>query len=52
MSNIDQKTSDLSVKNPNKVGEVAMRDSKDILEEISKLDKESEAIINSIKQLM
>jgi len=45
---IDQNTYDLSVKNPNKGGEVALREPKDILKEMKKLDEESEKILNSI----
>ena len=40
MSTIDQETFDLSVKNPNKGGEVALREPKDILREMNALDKE------------
>ncbi len=49
VSDINQKTFDLSVKNPNKGGEVALRDPKEILKEISMLDKESEEILQLIK---
>ena len=45
---IDQKTFDLSVKNPNKGGEVALRTPKDILDEMKGLDKESEGILKNI----
>jgi type I restriction enzyme M protein len=46
---IDQTTFDLSVKNPNKCGEVVLRDPKEILEEMKDLDKESEDIFKKIK---
>lgn len=46
---VDPKTLDLSVKNPNKSGEAPLRDPKQILDEIKKLDRESEGILNQIK---
>ncbi|MFA5830023.1 MAG: N-6 DNA methylase [Candidatus Gracilibacteria bacterium] len=49
VSKIDQKTFDLSVKNPNKGEEAALRDPKEILEEMGKLDKESEQILKKIE---
>ncbi len=49
---IDQTTFDLSVKNPNKAGEVALREPKEILVEIAKLDKESEEILKGIQNLI
>lgn len=48
----DQTTFDLSVKNPNKKEEAALRKPQDILEEIKKLDKESSEILNSILELL
>jgi len=42
----------LSVKNPSKGGEVALREPKEILEEMGKLDKDSDAIIDNIKKLI
>ncbi|MBU2233952.1 type I restriction-modification system subunit M [Patescibacteria group bacterium] len=48
VKNIDQKTFDLSVKNPNKGGEVALREPKEILEEMKKLDSESAAALADI----
>lgn len=50
VKDIHQINFDLSVKNPNKGGEVALRDPKEILEEMRKLDKESGEILNSIKE--
>jgi type I restriction enzyme M protein len=47
---IDQSTCDLSVKNPSKGGEVTLRETKEILEEIERLDKESTSILNEIKE--
>jgi type I restriction enzyme M protein len=50
VSKIDQKTFDLSVKNPSKGGEVALREPKDILAEIKNLDRESEKILKTISE--
>lgn len=50
VKNINQTTFDLSVKNPNKGGKVAIREPKEILEEIERLDKESGKILEKIKQ--
>ncbi len=52
IKNVDQTTFDLSVKNPAKLNEVVLRKPKDILEEIKKLDKESEGIFKSIEKLI
>lgn len=52
VGDIDQKTFDLSVKNPNKSDEVVLREPKEILEEMKKLDKESEEILKTIKQFL
>lgn len=48
VSGIDQKTLDLSVKNPSKVNGIAPRSPKEIMEEMKKLDKESTYILNKI----
>lgn len=45
VSSIDPKTFDLSVKNPNKGGEVKLREPKEILKNISELDQESKKIL-------
>lgn len=50
VADINPDTFDLSVKNPNKGSEVALREPKEILEEIKNLDKESENILSKIKQ--
>ena len=50
IKNINQKTFDLSVKNPNKKEENILREPKEILEEMGKLDKKSKEILNSIKE--
>lgn len=52
VSIIDQNTFDLSVKNPNKNGEVKLRDPKEILKEIADRDMESVKILDSIKKLI
>jgi len=48
ISGVDQTTFDLSVKNPNKKGEVALREPKEILDEIEKLDEESKNLLMTI----
>jgi type I restriction enzyme M protein len=45
---IDQTSFDLSVKNPNKAEEAALRDPKDIITEIAALDDESARLIGRI----
>lgn len=52
VATIDQATWDLSVKNPNGGDEVALRDPSEIIAEIIALDKESEAILESIQELL
>ena len=52
VKDIDQKTFDLSVKNPDKGGEAFLRDPKIILEEIDVLDEKSEGILSSIKKFL
>jgi len=49
---IDQVTFELSVKNPNKKEEATLREPKEILEEMKKLDKQSDEILNSILELL
>jgi len=52
VSDINQETFDLSVKDPNGGKEVALRDPKEILATMKKLDKESEDILaNILKQI-
>jgi type I restriction enzyme M protein len=48
ITDIDQETFNLSVKNPNGSKSIELRDPKDILAEMKKLDKKSEAILESI----
>jgi type I restriction enzyme M protein len=52
IKDVNKETFDLSVKNPSKGGEVALREPKDILEEMSKLDKESIKIFSDIKNII
>ena len=52
VSKIDQKTFDLSVKNPNKNDVVVLREQKEILKEIEALDKESGAILKNIRRII
>jgi type I restriction enzyme M protein len=52
VKDINQDTFDLSVKNPNKKDDSALRDPKSILEEMKALDEESAAILNSIMELI
>ncbi len=52
VSDIDLDTYDLSVKNPNRNNEVILREPKEILAEIKKLDKESEMILEKIGALL
>ena len=49
---IDQSTFDLSVKNPNKKEEAALRAPQEILSAMKELDKESAEILNSILELI
>jgi len=48
----DPETCDLSVKNPNKKEETVLREPKEILDEMKKLDEESNAILEKIKGLV
>jgi type I restriction enzyme M protein len=52
IKDIDQKTFDLTVKNPNKKEEVTLRQPQAILEEMKALDEESAEILNSILELI
>lgn len=47
---INQKTFDLSVKNPNNKNEILLREPEIILQEIKKLDKESETALSALQQ--
>lgn len=52
VSDIDQNTFDLSVKNPNKKEESPLREPSEILDEIASLDSESANILKEIKELL
>jgi len=52
IKDIDQTTFDLSVKNPNKSAEPALRKPKDILIEMTNLDTETAKILNKIKKII
>lgn len=52
IADVDAATYDLSVKNPNKGEEKALRQPAEILEEMKALDGETAAILNSIKELV
>jgi type I restriction enzyme M protein len=52
VSAVDQTTFDLSVKNPNKGGEVALRSPKEILAEMKELDESSSKIFIKINNLI
>ena len=52
IKDINQTTSDLSVKNPNKKDETVLREPKVIIDEIKALDEESAAIMKKIKGLI
>jgi type I restriction enzyme M protein len=52
VNDINQKTFDLGVKNPNKKAEASLRQPKEIVGEIKKLDKESAEILNLISKMI
>jgi type I restriction enzyme M protein len=49
---IDQKTFDLSVKNPNGGEEIAHRSPQDIMDEIAALDAESAEVLANIREML
>jgi len=49
---VDNETWDLSVKNPNRKDETALRSPSEILEEMKALDKESAELLKTIKGLV
>ncbi len=51
-SGLDETTYDLSVKNPNKAEEAALRDPLEIMDEIAALDAESAEILQSVRGLL
>lgn len=52
VADLDQTTWDLSVKNPNAKEEAELREPKEIIAEIIELDRESEAILAKIQELV
>ena len=52
IKDVDQKTFDLSVKNPNKQDEQKLREPKEILREIKQFDEENKQILSSIEKLI
>jgi type I restriction enzyme M protein len=52
ISDINQNTFDLSVKNPNTPEEAPLRSPEEILKEMAELDKESGKLLNSILDLL
>ncbi|MCR3922466.1 MAG: type I restriction-modification system subunit M [Firmicutes bacterium] len=52
IGNIDNTIFDLSIKNPNRKDEAALRDPLEILDEIKSLDEESAEILSVIKELL
>jgi len=52
LKNVDKSTFDLSVKNPSKGGEVALREPEEILEEMGKLDQQTTTFVVSIKKIL
>lgn len=52
IKDVDQKTFDLSVKNPNKNNEQILRNPEEILKEIALTDKETQKIMIEIKELI
>jgi type I restriction enzyme M protein len=52
INDIDESTYDLSIKNPNIEEAVALREPKVIIDDIIALDKESEAILTKIQELL
>jgi len=52
MADVNMDTYDLSVKNPNKKEETALRQPQDILEEMKSLDEKTTVILNSIMEMI
>jgi len=52
IADVDTGTYDLSIKNPHKKEETALRDPRLIIDHIQSLDKESENILNNIRELL
>ena len=52
MADVDKNTFDLSVKNPNKKEEAVLREPKEILASMRKLDEETSEIMKTIQGLV
>jgi type I restriction enzyme M protein len=52
IKDVDQKNFDLSVKNPNKKDEIEIRSSKNILEDVKKIDKFTQDIIRDLDKFL
>jgi type I restriction enzyme M protein len=52
VADVDTTTCDLSVKNPNKKDETALRDPQEILDDMQRLDEESTEILSTIRELV
>jgi type I restriction enzyme M protein len=52
LADVDTATFDLSVKNPNKKDEAALREPREILDEMKALDEESAAILKKVKGML
>lgn len=52
IADVDSKSFDLSVKNPNRDDDVKLRDPEEILDEIQRLDEESAGILEAIRGLV
>ena len=52
IADVDTETFDLSVKNPNKKDETVLREPKEILEDMKKLDEESNKILMNIRKII
>ena len=52
ISDVDAKTNDLSIKNPNKKEEAALRQPQEILTQMRELDSETEVILENISNLI
>jgi len=49
---VDEATCDLSVKNPNRNDEIELREPETILAEITSLDKDAQAVLANISELL
>jgi len=52
VADLNPNTFDLSVRNPNRNDEVKLREPKEVLKEMRKLDEESKEILNTLNQLL